>query len=91
MNGSAAGKHSFRTRENLDRLAGFIREFHLSRHRFHARYEIDNLGIYDYLTELLKSGGVHELSFMDHTPGQGQYRDLEIYAASGAGPRAATP
>jgi alpha-D-ribose 1-methylphosphonate 5-triphosphate diphosphatase len=86
MNGSAAGKHSFRTRENLERLAGFIREFHLGRHlirhRFHARYEIDNLAIYEYLMELLESGAVHELSFMDHTPGQGQYRNLEIYAAS---------
>jgi alpha-D-ribose 1-methylphosphonate 5-triphosphate diphosphatase len=84
--GGGTGKHSFRTRENLERLTGFIREFHLGRHlirhRFHARYEIDNLTIYDYLTELLKSGGVHELSFMDHTPGQGQYRDLEVYAAS---------
>jgi alpha-D-ribose 1-methylphosphonate 5-triphosphate diphosphatase len=86
MNGSASGAHNLRTRENLERLAGFIREFHLGRHlirhRFHARYEIDNLAIYDYLMELLDSGAVHELSFMDHTPGQGQYRDLEVYAAS---------
>jgi alpha-D-ribose 1-methylphosphonate 5-triphosphate diphosphatase len=85
MNGSA-GKHSFRTRENLEKLVGCIRDFHegchLIRHRFHARYEIDNIGIYDYLTGLLKSGLVHELSFMDHTPGQGQYRNLEVYAKS---------
>jgi alpha-D-ribose 1-methylphosphonate 5-triphosphate diphosphatase len=84
--GDAEGKHSFRTRENLERLAGYITDFHegyhLIRHRFHARYEIDNIGIYDYLSELLKSGSVHELSFMDHTPGQGQYRNLEIYAKS---------
>jgi alpha-D-ribose 1-methylphosphonate 5-triphosphate diphosphatase len=87
MNGGGAeGKHNFRTRENLERLAGYIKDFHegyhLIRHRFHARYEIDNIGIYDYLSELLKSGAVHELSFMDHTPGQGQYRNLEIYARS---------
>jgi alpha-D-ribose 1-methylphosphonate 5-triphosphate diphosphatase len=86
MNGAGAGKHNFRTRENLERLTGFIRKFHLGRHlirhRFHARYEIDNLGIYDYLAELLETGAVHELSFMDHTPGQGQYRNIEIYAAS---------
>jgi alpha-D-ribose 1-methylphosphonate 5-triphosphate diphosphatase len=84
--GDAEGKHSFRTRENLERLAGYIKDFHegyhLIRHRFHARYEIDNIGICDYLSELLKSGSVHELSFMDHTPGQGQYRNLEIYAKS---------
>jgi alpha-D-ribose 1-methylphosphonate 5-triphosphate diphosphatase len=89
MNGGAAGsenRHSFRTKENLERLVGLIKDLHegshLIRHRFHARYEIDNIGIYDYLSELLKSGAVHELSFMDHTPGQGQYRNLEIYAAS---------
>jgi alpha-D-ribose 1-methylphosphonate 5-triphosphate diphosphatase len=81
-----AGKHSFRTKENLERLVGYIKDFHegchLIRHRFHARYEIDNIGIYNYLAELLKSGSVHELSFMDHTPGQGQYRNPEIYAKS---------
>jgi alpha-D-ribose 1-methylphosphonate 5-triphosphate diphosphatase len=87
MNGSGAeGRHNFRTRENLERLTGYIKDFHegchLIRHRFHARYEIDNIGIYDYLSKLLKSGAVHELSFMDHTPGQGQYRNLEIFAAS---------
>ena len=86
MNGGSTGRHSFRTRENLERLAAYIKDFHegyhLIRHRFHARYEIDNIGIYDYLAELLKSGSVHELSFMDHTPGQGQYRNLEIYARS---------
>jgi alpha-D-ribose 1-methylphosphonate 5-triphosphate diphosphatase len=87
MNGSdAGGRGNFRTRENLERLAGYIKDFHdgchLIRHRFHARYEIDNIGIYDYLSKLLNSGAVHELSFMDHTPGQGQYRNLEIYARS---------
>jgi alpha-D-ribose 1-methylphosphonate 5-triphosphate diphosphatase len=90
MNGGgvadAENRRSFRTKENIERLAGLIKDFHegchLIRHRFHARYEIDNIGIYDYLSELLKSGAVHELSFMDHTPGQGQYRNLEIYARS---------
>jgi alpha-D-ribose 1-methylphosphonate 5-triphosphate diphosphatase len=91
MNGNGPQeKYSFRKKENLERLVGLIRDFHngchLIRHRFHARYEIDNLGIYGYLKEMLESGLVHELSFMDHTPGQGQYRDLEIYARSGEAP-----
>jgi alpha-D-ribose 1-methylphosphonate 5-triphosphate diphosphatase len=87
MNGSGANEeHCFRSKKNLEKLAGLIKDFHegyhLIRHRFHARYEIDNIGIYDYLEELLNCGAVHELSFMDHTPGQGQYRNLEIYAKS---------
>jgi len=84
--GGANGKHNFRSKKNLEKLVSLIKDFHegyhLLRHRFHARYEIDNLSIYDYLAELLNCGAVHELSFMDHTPGQGQYRDLEIYAKS---------
>lgn len=27
----------------------------------------------------MERGLVHEISFMDHTPGQGQYRSLEVY------------
>jgi alpha-D-ribose 1-methylphosphonate 5-triphosphate diphosphatase len=87
MNGNSGNaKHCFRSKENLEKLAALIKDFHegyhLIRHRFHARYEIDNVGIYDYLAELLDCGAVHELSFMDHTPGQGQYRNLEVYARS---------
>ena len=87
MNGAGGnGRRNFRNRENLERLADLIRNIHrdshLIRHRFHARYEIDNLEIYDYLARLLEEGRVQELSFMDHTPGQGQYRDLAVYAAS---------
>jgi alpha-D-ribose 1-methylphosphonate 5-triphosphate diphosphatase len=87
MNGiGGKGGRNFRNRENLERLADLIRDIHrdshLIRHRFHARYEIDNLEIYDYLERLLEEGRVQELSFMDHTPGQGQYRDLAVYAAS---------
>jgi alpha-D-ribose 1-methylphosphonate 5-triphosphate diphosphatase len=86
---SREDKYSFRTQENLARMAALIQDFHsgchLIRHRFHARYEIDNLGIYDYLRRLLEEGRVHELSFMDHTPGQGQYRNLEIFAKSYTG------
>jgi alpha-D-ribose 1-methylphosphonate 5-triphosphate diphosphatase len=84
--GGARGRHSFRTPENLERLVDCIGALsggqHLIRHRFHARYEIDNLEIYGYLLRLMDEGRVHELSFMDHTPGQGQYRNLEIYAQS---------
>jgi alpha-D-ribose 1-methylphosphonate 5-triphosphate diphosphatase len=84
MSGGMRG--GFRNRENLERLVGLIKDFHdgyhLIRHRFHARYEIENLEIYDYLADMLRRGLVHELSFMDHTPGQGQYRDIELFVKS---------
>jgi alpha-D-ribose 1-methylphosphonate 5-triphosphate diphosphatase len=53
--------------------------WHMIRHRFHARFEIDNLRRVDELRGYIRDGKVHLLSFMDHTPGQGQYRDLETY------------
>lgn len=69
--------------ENVRRLADLIdemhRSMHLVRHRFHARYEIDNLEEIDNLKAYIREKKVHLLSFMDHTPGQGQYRDLEVY------------
>lgn len=54
-------------------------EQHLIRHRFHARFEIDNIEEVESLKTYIKEGKVHLVSFMDHTPGQGQYRDLEMY------------
>lgn len=76
-------KGMVRTPENLKRLVGLIRTFHegdhLIRHRFHCRYDITNIGGYDMVMEFIRNGDVQLLSFMDHTPGQGQYRDLELF------------
>lgn len=49
------------------------------RHRYHLRYEIDNLDCYADVKNMIEEGMVDLLSFMDHTPGQGQYKNLEIY------------
>ncbi|WP_059103101.1 phosphonate metabolism protein PhnM [Shouchella shacheensis] len=69
--------------ENVQRLVDAIaathNELHLIRHRMHARFEIDNLSEVDRLIQNMEENKVHLLSFMDHTPGQGQYRDLEVY------------
>lgn len=74
---------SIRQQEHVKRLVGLLidteKKEHLIHHKFHARYEIDNLEIYPYLQELIRSKLVNQLSFMDHTPGQGQYRDIEAY------------
>lgn len=45
----------------------------------HARFEVSTPGIASFLAEMLAGELVHMLSVMDHTPGQGQYRDIEHY------------
>ena len=77
------GKSPLRTKANVKKIADLIENIHtrnhLIRHRFHLRIEIDNLEAFDIAKTMIEQNKVHEISFMDHTPGQGQYRDLEIY------------
>jgi len=72
-----------RNADNVRKFADLIEQSHgrkhLVRHRFHARFELDNLDRTDELMDYIKGKKVHLVSFMDHTPGQGQYRDLEMY------------
>lgn len=72
-----------RNPKNIQRMVDAIdathNELHLIRHRLHARFEIDNIDEVDSLVHNIEDGKVHLLSFMDHTPGQGQYRNLEVY------------
>ncbi|WP_156288937.1 phosphonate metabolism protein PhnM [Oceanobacillus salinisoli] len=69
--------------KNVQRLVDAINRthhrMHLIRHRLHARFELDNIDQVDSLIENIKNDKIHLLSFMDHTPGQGQYRDLEVF------------
>ena len=51
----------------------------LIRHRLHMRVELDSVDLYDDIESFLRSGKVDLVSFMDHTPGQGQYRDLLVF------------
>ncbi|KAJ54275.1 phosphonate metabolism protein PhnM [Actibacterium mucosum KCTC 23349] len=50
-------------------------------HRVHARFDITFTEAIDALEGLLQSGAVDLVSVMDHTPGQGQYRNLEKLVA----------
>ncbi|PUB09621.1 phosphonate metabolism protein PhnM [Paenisporosarcina sp. OV554] len=72
-----------RNPQNIQRMVDAIdathHELHLIRHRLHARFEIDNIDEVDRLVKNIEDDKVHLLSFMDHTPGQGQYRNLEVY------------
>jgi len=82
-NSSEFSYKPIRTAENVRKFVELIHKRHsckhLIRHRFHARFEIDNFQEVENLKSYIKDDKVHLVSFMDHTPGQGQYRDLEIY------------
>lgn len=49
--------------------------------RVHCRYEITDVGSTAIIEELIEGGLADLLSFMDHSPGQGQFRDMETYAS----------
>ena len=50
-------------------------------HRVHIRYELTDAGSEARVTRLVDEGVVSLLSFMDHTPGQGQFKHAAAYAA----------
>ncbi len=47
--------------------------------RVHARYEITDPTAPEVLNDLLTHDEIHLLSFMDHTPGQGQFKSIDAY------------
>jgi alpha-D-ribose 1-methylphosphonate 5-triphosphate diphosphatase len=47
----------------------------------HARYEVTTPAVAPALLGLLEQRQIDLLSLMDHTPGQGQYRDIEQYVS----------
>ncbi len=49
--------------------------------RVHARYELTTPSVAEPLRTALLAGHVQLLSLMDHTPGQGQYRDVDRYVS----------
>ncbi len=47
--------------------------------RVHCRYEVTDESGLEQLMSLLNDKSMHLLSLMDHTPGQGQFKDLAAY------------
>jgi len=80
---SEFGNKPVRNPENVKKIINIIADEHnrrhLIRHRFHARFELDNIGEIASLETYIRDKKVHLLSFMDHSPGQGQYRNLELF------------
>jgi len=50
-------------------------------HRVHVRYELTDAGSEARVARLIEDGVASLLSFMDHTPGQGQFKDAAAYGA----------
>lgn len=50
-------------------------------HRVHVRYELTDAASEARVTRLIDDGVAALLSFMDHTPGQGQFKDAAAYGA----------
>lgn len=67
---------------NNSTAAGIIREINSLRNKLkvntkiHARFEITDLGAVPFLEGLIRDGQIELFSFMDHSPGQGQFRDI---------------
>ncbi len=58
--------------------------YHWQRHalidnKFHARFEVNDPTAQPILSGLLDEGMIDLISFMDHSPGQGQFRDVESF------------
>lgn len=66
-------------KEMINTINGLHKSKPLIRHHFHARIEIDNINQIDNIKKYIEDDKVQLISFMDHTPGQGQYRNLEVY------------
>ncbi len=64
----------------IDTIAG-MKDHLLVDHRIHARFEVTFTPAIAMLQKLMDAGRLHLISLMDHTPGQGQYRDVELYIA----------
>jgi alpha-D-ribose 1-methylphosphonate 5-triphosphate diphosphatase len=61
--------------ETINELADTFRV----RTRIHARYELTDIDAVFILENLIAGGAIDMLSFMDHTPGQGQFREVASF------------
>lgn len=75
-------EHRNRSLERGKRLCDMISRFRsegVVRHELHLRCELPEEGSLEVIEALLRSRTAKIVSIMDHTPGQGQFRDLEWF------------
>ena len=79
---AATGKRSLRSNkvaENIARqIIGLTPELRVNT-RIHGRYDLINAPAAPILCDFIENEQIHLVSFMDHTPGQGQFRDIEAF------------
>ncbi len=75
-------KNTMRRNDVVQQLVNSIRQLSQERplihHRIHLRFEITNLHAVPYVKDMIANKEIDQISFMDHTPGQGQYRNMEF-------------
>lgn len=78
MEGDTGARSFAMVTANIDKLNSF-KKHGLIRHFIHARYDVTHKMFCAPLIDMIEADKVHLISFMDHTPGQGQYKDIEVY------------
>lgn len=66
-----------RVYQNICAIKSMVQDARLIRNYVHLRLEITNLEAGEMVEQLIREEKLDQLSFMDHTPGQGQYRNIE--------------
>lgn len=76
-------KRHVRSRETVTQVITSIKRLSAERklvdHKIHLRFEITCTDMSDLVEQIVADRAVQQLSFTDHTPGQGQYRNMETY------------
>jgi alpha-D-ribose 1-methylphosphonate 5-triphosphate diphosphatase len=62
----------------VENIGTLRKQEHLIHHRVHIRVEMTNDSVAPFVEEFIGSGNIDLISFMDHTPGQGQYRNTDV-------------
>lgn len=62
----------------VDRIWNLRKQDHLIHHRIHVRVEMTNESVVPFIEQFIDDGIIDLISFMDHTPGQGQYRNTDV-------------
>ncbi len=77
----AHGELGVRNRDMAAKIARMVRSFSqgMVDNRVHGRYEITDPKSLAVMSALIEEGTLDFVSVMDHTPGQGQFKDLASY------------